>query len=559
MKTTRKSKKVKVRPGFIWSKSQRRFIRSRSTDSAKDSGSRGNPTYGIVLPTESVQEILRSKSSIVRWGPRAGINPLPKEAEEKPCYLIGKDGDGRTAILGIGKPSRIYANKTRIKSLRKFPTPKAVKLLGNPNTRGPVIKRSLLEIQKPPAEKDEAKDQGALHKILSDDVGDPIADAGAHRHWELIRNEARVFSSGNHFHKVLLEDGRVLVTDIDGAHPHGLDGELATAEGSEHSHTLGLPEDIENGAGFVKSDISGEHTQVALTQSTGFGGTHTHEFNINGKIFVTLTTEEESMMLAGGIGDDPNGIATGPLQIMGLAESLGIETEEGNIQKAIDDIMKQTSVQTVVLSRQRFSTAEDSKAWVKENGFKSEKVDVKPNTFRFRQFSEKLGKKGTFRTVRPRGTKGIQFIICVKKAPESPKGEKSESQSAEEIEKRRVEESKIRIHKTSLGFESFILKGDILFATDQKASGKRSGKIILAEIQRMDGDAMNESPGGAKEAILVEEVKGNPKKLAEEHLGRRIFVMEKVGERLVEKETFLAVLDPRKEEHSCTCGAKSGS
>ena len=164
----REKGRPRIRPGFIWSKSQRRFIRSRSADSTKASISRGNPAFGIILPVSDVRNLLRSKSSIVRWGPRAGINPLPKEAEEKPCYLIGKDGDGRTSILGIGKPSRIAANKTRVKSLRKFPTPKAIKLLGNPNTRGPVIKRGLIEIQKPQAKKDEEKDQGVLHKILSD-------------------------------------------------------------------------------------------------------------------------------------------------------------------------------------------------------------------------------------------------------------------------------------------------------------------------------------------------------------------------------------------------------
>lgn len=621
MKNKTKDSHAKSRPGFIYSNSQRRYIRSRSKDAGASSGlvrrklpsgiidklkklsesgmgfqlvvlvmkdgkhhshikvlngaialvpkglninevinvrlakgkkpkAKGEPTgFGILLMKDNLDAILKMGSGIVHWGSGAGIEPLKKDVQGKPVYLMAKFKCGKTAILGIGKAQRLEAHKTRIKVLRKFGEEKKIKLLGNPNTRGPVIKRDLIHFldakKVEPAKAEDKAAPKAMEKILSSSVGDPTADAGAHRHPSLVRTEGRVFAGhSSHFHKVVDETGRVHVTDIDGDHPHGLDGDQATEEGSEHDHTLGLPEDL--GGGFVKTDQGTPHSHPALTQSTGFGGPHTHKVKINGKEFTTLTAEEESMIMPGGLGDSP-GMQESPLGVLGLAEAMGIDAK-GDVDKALDEIIKQASPQAVILSKQKFSTLEDAKTWIKNNGFLDEKVQETSNTFVFTQFADGKCKKGTLKTIRPKGSMGVQLSICMTKKDE-PEGKLTEKQV--------VQESSIKVHKTSLGFTSFIRRGDKIFGTDQKATGKTAGNITLLEMDRMDGDAMSDAPPGAKEAIMIEEAEGDPKKLAKDNLGRRIFVMKKVGDRLVEQDIFLAVIDPTKsEKEDCGCQDK---
>lgn len=519
----------------------------------KKTNNKAEPTaFGIMMSRDSAASILGMGSGILHWQSSTGIEPLKKECQDKPAYLIAKDKDGKSMILGIIKASRLESHKSRIKVLRKFSKEKAVKILGNPNTHGPTIKRELihfLDDKKTGAPEESKSDDTAVGKILANTVGDPVADAGAHKHPRLVRTEGRVFAGDSgHFHKVVTDDGRIHVTDIDGDHPHGLDGDLATEEGSEHNHTLGLPEDL--GGGFVKTDMGTPHTHPALTQSTGFGGPHTHKVVIDGKTYTTLTAEEEAMIMPGGLGDSPGIGPSSPGMIIGIAEDLGIKTD-GSIENAIEEILKHTSPQEVVLSKQRFKSLEDAKIWIKDNGFSDKKLQETSNTFVFTQFADGKCKKGTLKTIRPKGSVGVSLVLCMTKKdePEDPKAEKQV-----------VQESSIRIHKTTLGFTSFIRRGDKIFGMDQKATGKAAGTVTLLEMQRMDGDAMTDAPPGAKEAILIEEVDGDPKKLAKDNLGRRVFVMKKVGDRLVERDIFLAVIDPTKaEKEGCGCGGKGGA
>jgi hypothetical protein len=563
-------------PGSKLDRRTGRCVREKSEKKGKGIRAlREAPEYAIVLNEMLAGEVMKSKGSIIFFGPNAGTVPMPKDAHGKACYLIRKSGDGSMAVIGIVRPTILGDRKARISPLRKFGDARGVKLAQG--AKGPVVRRRSLifthketpkasgETESPSGETKpsdgDTKRSGdeTLRKVLAETVGNPTADGGAHSH-RLLRNEGRVFGQARHFHKFVLPDGRVSVTDPDGDHPHGLDGDLATEEGSEHEHALGLPPEMDQR--IVKTKPGGKHIHPALTMETGFGGPHVHELELetDGKMvtLVSMTSEEEAMEMPGGPGDEPDGSPTTPEAILEIAGALGIKAD-GDVKGAIDEIMKQTSVQSVVLSKQRFRTLEEARSWIKENGFKDDKVDEKPNTFRFRQFPPGRCKRGTFRQIRPRGSRGVQFVICVPTGSVTPPGGLGRSEggrdstltlgfSEDGIRKDVVEESSIRIHQSKTGFQSFVQQGDILFATDQKATGKASGKVVLLERQRMDGDAMDKAPAGTKDAILVEPAKGDPKKVAREHLGRRVFVMSRVGSRLVEEQVHLALIDPTKAE-----------
>jgi hypothetical protein len=50
-------------------------------------------------------------------------------------------------------------------------------------------------------------------------------------------------------------------------------------------------------------------------------------------------------------------------------------------------------VQSVILKRSHFTLSE-AKAWIEKEGYKHTKVDITPQTFRFRQISPELVKMG---------------------------------------------------------------------------------------------------------------------------------------------------------------------
>ncbi|KKM97536.1 hypothetical protein LCGC14_1167090 [marine sediment metagenome] len=83
-------------------------------------------------------------------------------------------------------------------------------------------------------------------------------------------------------------------------------------------------------------------------------------------------------------------------------------------------IEKQTSVQTVILSKERFSTVSEAREWIREHDFKDDKVDEKPETFRFRQFPPEQCKSDTSRTIEI--TRGVVAVICVPEGQETPEG-----------------------------------------------------------------------------------------------------------------------------------------
>ncbi len=71
-------------------------------------------------------------------------------------------------------------------------------------------------------------------------------------------------------------------------------------------------------------------------------------------------------------------------------------------------------VQTVICSKERFSTVEEARSWIRENTpFRTDKVDVTEDSYRFRQFDPGDCKDNSQRTIEL--TRGVKAVICSKK------------------------------------------------------------------------------------------------------------------------------------------------
>lgn len=88
-----------------------------------------------------------------------------------------------------------------------------------------------------------------------------------------------------------------------------------------------------------------------------------------------------------------------------------------------EEILKQTKVQSVVLSRKKFRTVTEAHRWVKQHGFKvTKKPDTTPNEYRFRQFPPSDCVKNTFRTISL--SDGVSAVICIPQGKKVPPGMK---------------------------------------------------------------------------------------------------------------------------------------
>lgn len=68
-----------------------------------------------------------------------------------------------------------------------------------------------------------------------------------------------------------------------------------------------------------------------------------------------------------------------------------------------------TTVQTLVLSKERFETLVQAREWVLDNGFKADKVDETEDSFRFRQRDPGGFREGSFRTITI--TTGVSAVV----------------------------------------------------------------------------------------------------------------------------------------------------
>lgn len=69
-----------------------------------------------------------------------------------------------------------------------------------------------------------------------------------------------------------------------------------------------------------------------------------------------------------------------------------------------------TKVQSVICSKEVFSSAKEAAKWVKSHGFRTDKVDETTTSYRFRQMDPGSCQEGSFRTIKL--TDGVSAVIC---------------------------------------------------------------------------------------------------------------------------------------------------
>lgn len=564
------------------------------------------PTRGIALSEDRCAIILKAGKVLLNWASLRKTSPLFGLDVRKPLYLISQKKGGVTEVVGIVTARNIDADsKTRISLRRAFRPARSVVLKQKPvdlmvpkrdmkfvrpvdpePAKGGLVPKgkglididSSLGISRPALDKlgNETQDGNTAvfpqtEKVLHGAVGKPSSEGGSHTH-SLIRSEARTMNNGQHFHILDHPEFGRLVSDIDGQHFHAIEGDKTDDKTSAHSHVFGLP----NGE-VLRTEVDGIADHDVLLESTDNGGVHVHKIKVNGQTMTTLSSAEEAMEMGPGLGDpqDEDQVEGSGHDEDEMPEALRslLNSAEVDFQKAWDAadeaftlktlVEKQTTVQSVVLAKSRFGTEEVAKEWMKDHGFSTDKVDEKPNTFRFRQFSPGRCKEGTFRNKRI--TRGVIAVICVPKGSETPSGLKAAGNAmAHELkkgmQKKVIESSTVRVDHRPTGF-SFKRVGDILFAFKDEVKGERTGKLETVLVrQRLNADGMDKAPTGAIDAMEIETApaNSNPKELAKENIGTLILILEKVkgSDRLVESDAFLAVLDPTKQAPEKGCGCQ---
>lgn len=293
-------------------------------------------------------------------------------------------------------------------------------------------------------------------------------EGGIHGHG-IDRKNKQTLRDGLHPHIVLM-DGQLFISKEDGPHWHLIKDGARRSEGgdpSKHNHMFVFSAGLRLPTGMVLekdtevfTEVGGDHDHDLMVQITAFDGTHDHDMILPDGSKIKTLSVAEFVAMHPPIGDPPEvGTATDILK--GMYRGKGPKDKkpktkaddcpecETAIAKHLDDIdadfdkawkesdyftlkayiSKQTDVQSLVLSKTRFKTVAEARAWVKENGGITDKVDEKPNTFRFRQFNPSLCKDGTFRNKKI--TEGVIAVICVPKGKDTPEGLKNSAKKGE--------------------------------------------------------------------------------------------------------------------------------
>lgn len=84
-----------------------------------------------------------------------------------------------------------------------------------------------------------------------------------------------------------------------------------------------------------------------------------------------------------------------------------------------------TTLQTLILDKEKFKTLAAAKQWIKEHGFKvtfeGKEPDETETSFRFRQRDPETFKPGSFRTITFEGTEGVKAVVGVLKVSSKTK------------------------------------------------------------------------------------------------------------------------------------------
>lgn len=140
-------------------------------------------------------------------------------------------------------------------------------------------KKKVTKKKKKPVEKVEDKKKPIYKGFING-----VPEAGIHGH-TLIREFKKTRQDGRHLHAFIIQ-GIVLITDLDGAHPHGMvkeSSEKVTKKGSKHRHRLLIPVDITMDDGTILAkdtelftEQDGDHDHGTLNETTAFDGLHEH-------------------------------------------------------------------------------------------------------------------------------------------------------------------------------------------------------------------------------------------------------------------------------------------
>jgi hypothetical protein len=100
-------------------------------------------------------------------------------------------------------------------------------------------------------------------------------------------------------------------------------------------------------------------------------------------------------------------------QVLYLAHS---EERTRGLVNLLTDAKASSKVQTLIMSKARFKTADEAKKWARDNGFSDAKVDepAAGNTYRLRQFPPGQCTTGSMATISM--TSGVKGVVCVPKA-----------------------------------------------------------------------------------------------------------------------------------------------
>lgn len=150
-----------------------------------------------------------------------------------------------------------------------------------------------------------------------------------------------------------------------------------------------------------------------------------------------------------------------------------------------------TSIQSLILSKERFETSEEAINWIKENNFRSDKIDEPEsgNTFRFRQrdpgeFKEDGFEDGKFRTITI--TDGVQAVIGFLKETEMQEDDSHDSETHVHEFNGGITGPKIIIeggHYHSIGDQRTSTDPDSANHTHTLPDGKRTGPPIEENIE----------------------------------------------------------------------------
>ena len=108
-----------------------------------------------------------------------------------------------------------------------------------------------------------------------------------------------------------------------------------------------------------------------------------------------------------------------------------------------------------------------------------------------------------------------------------------------------ISESRIKIIRRKIK-TAFVVQDGLMFTMKNPFDGKPGRARIFVEKQRAPGRAMELAPRGAIDVAVVDEKEGKPDKIAEEFMGRRVFVLQEAatGNKFLGVEILLAIMDP---------------